>query len=131
MARKGWSGLSADYRARIERAGMTRADYEAGQSLQKARGHAATPENPRAYDPQKYQRYHQERGRLETQLEARKQALWGQSARWNGRRAKENVRANVPSVKELRWAMSASDDELMEKASEIDSSKEYAWLGYH
>jgi hypothetical protein len=39
VARKGWDRLSADYRARLERHGITRTQYDSGASLQKARGH--------------------------------------------------------------------------------------------
>lgn len=46
MARKGWDDLSNSYRGRLERAGFTRERYEAGESLARARGHAATPEHP-------------------------------------------------------------------------------------
>lgn len=129
MARKGWQSLSADYRRRMERAGMTQQDYEAGHSLQKARGHANTPENPRSYDAQKYQKYHSERTRLERELNDRKQQLFGGSVRWDDNRSKYNIREYPPSLKDIRWAVAADDEELLDAFRE--SPQEYAWLGYH
>lgn len=37
--RKGWETLSDKYRRRLERAGISRADYESGAPLHKGRGH--------------------------------------------------------------------------------------------
>jgi hypothetical protein len=45
MARAGWNNISARTRARYERAGITRSDYDRGASLQVARGHGTTPEH--------------------------------------------------------------------------------------
>lgn len=39
MARKSWDRLSDNYRARLERKGVTRSAYESGTSMQGARGH--------------------------------------------------------------------------------------------
>ena len=39
MARKGWDQLTAPYRARLERAGITRETHAAGVPLRAARGH--------------------------------------------------------------------------------------------
>lgn len=39
MARKGWDQLSAPYRARLERNGITRESHAQGVSLRAARGH--------------------------------------------------------------------------------------------
>jgi hypothetical protein len=38
--RRGWDALSAEYRARLERGGITRESYGAGESLRTARGHS-------------------------------------------------------------------------------------------
>lgn len=56
---RNWEALSATYRGRLERGGVTRSAYESGVSLSGARGHAATPERPsRAVKhPAKYQAY--------------------------------------------------------------------------
>lgn len=46
MIRRGWSSLSAKYRERLARGGISQGKYESGASLRKARGHARTPERP-------------------------------------------------------------------------------------
>jgi hypothetical protein len=130
MARKGWGALSPTYKTRLEKAGMTRADYEAGGSLQKARGHATTPENPRAYSPTKYPKYHATRTQLITQLEARKQQIFGSRPRWDSQASRDNIRNYPPTVSQLRWANSL-DDEEFEDALDQASDDEYAWFGYH
>jgi len=43
---RSWQALSASYRSRLERGGITRAAYESGASVTAARGHARTPERP-------------------------------------------------------------------------------------
>jgi hypothetical protein len=59
MARKAWASLSAPYRARLQRGGITETAYREGRPLTAARGHAATPERPvRALSrPVRYERY--------------------------------------------------------------------------
>lgn len=47
MARKGWDSLSASYRGRLERKGITRVQYDSGASLQRARGHTREGERLR------------------------------------------------------------------------------------
>lgn len=48
MPRRGsWTALSASYRARLERGGVTAEHYESGGSLTKARGHAPGEEYQR------------------------------------------------------------------------------------
>jgi hypothetical protein len=41
-----WEALKEAYRKRLTKAGITKAKYEAGESLQAARGHKNTPEHP-------------------------------------------------------------------------------------
>lgn len=43
---RNWQSLSPAYRARLQRGGITRRQYERGASLSKARGHSKTPERP-------------------------------------------------------------------------------------
>jgi hypothetical protein len=57
-ARKGWDSLSAGYRKRLERSGISKRDYQNGVSLSRARGHEKTPERPeRAYKGKNAARY--------------------------------------------------------------------------
>jgi len=58
--RKEWDSLTPTYRARLSRAGITKAGFEGGASIQKARGHAATPEHGVAQalkNPAKFSKY--------------------------------------------------------------------------
>lgn len=62
MSRRGWDNLSAQYRARLQRSGTTRRQYESGASLRKARGHAQTPEHPgQGVSRPEFQPYYQQR----------------------------------------------------------------------
>jgi hypothetical protein len=129
MARKGWNSLSPAYRARIEKAGLTQKDYEAGTSLSRARGHANTPENPRSYDPNKYKKYAAERKRLTAQVEQRKQDVFGDSERWNRGRSDRAIREKPPSLKLMRWALAATDQEIADAIREDPET--YRFLMYH
>lgn len=137
MARKGWGSLSAGYRARLEKAGISRADYESGQGLSKARGHAKTPEHPgRKIDPQRYPEYLSERQRLMREFEERKAQLWGDKPSrskgrpgFSSRRSKDNVRQGKMSNKMLRWALEADEGDLIDAITE--DSEAYAFIGYH
>ena len=42
MARKGWDSLSAKYRARLQKGGISKTKYESGEKLHKARGHISS-----------------------------------------------------------------------------------------
>lgn len=129
MARKGWNSLSPSYRARIEKAGLTQKDYEAGASLSKARGHANTPENPRSYDPQKYQKYNTVRNQLISQVEQRKEQLFGDRARWSKTRSDRAIREKPPSLAQMRWALQASDQEIVDAIREDPET--WQFLTYH
>jgi hypothetical protein len=45
VKRRAWEALSATYRKRLQRHGITRSQYENGRPLSGARGHGATPEH--------------------------------------------------------------------------------------
>lgn len=129
MARKGWDQLKADYRNRLERNGVTRADYERGASLKAGRGHERTPERPSLSNPQKFPEYHRERQRLVNAVNHKKQQIFGSSPKWNPNKAKANIIKYSPSMALLRWAENASEDEWLDAIRE--SSEVYSFLGYH
>jgi hypothetical protein len=129
MARKGWNSLSPAYRARIEKAGLTQADYEAGTSLTRARGHANTPERPSSYNPTKYQKYNTERNKLIAKVEQRKQELFGDSARWSKGRSDRIIREKPPSLALMRWALEADDGEIIDAIREDPET--FHFLCYH
>ena len=57
MARN-WNTLSPTYRNRLVKAGITKAQYQVGAPLSKARGHSQTPEHPsEAHKKPQYARY--------------------------------------------------------------------------
>lgn len=47
--RKAWSDLTPAYRSRLERSGISRSDFERGENIRAARGHAVTPERLTGY----------------------------------------------------------------------------------
>ncbi len=61
---RNWDALSANYRRRLGRAGISQRDYEAGVNLSAARGHARTPERPQVAvrNPARYPEYVRKRG---------------------------------------------------------------------
>jgi len=129
MARKGWDSLSPGYRQRLEKSGIGKAGYDRGESLQKARGHAQTPERPKASNAQQFPRYHNERQKLVNAVNRKKQDFFGTSPKWNPQRAKANMSKHPPSLAKLRWALDASYEDWLDAIRE--SPEEYAWLGYH
>jgi len=129
MARKGWNSLSPAYRARIEKAGLTQKDYEAGTPLSRARGHAQTPEHPRSYDPQKYQKYNAERTRLTGKVEQRKAELFGNRPRWDKEKSDRAIREKPPSLANMRWALDADDEDILDAIREDPDT--YHFLMYH
>jgi len=129
MARKGWDSLSPGYRARIEKAGLTRADYEVGQSLQKARGHANTPEHPRQFDASKYPKYASERRRLTSQVEQKKHRIFSGGPKWNPNKSRAHIRDKPPSMKLLRWAINADEQDILNAIREDPET--FYFLGYH
>lgn len=114
---------------RLEKSGISQADYESGQSIQKARGHAATPEHPRDYNPVRYAAYHQSRTSLEAQLEDRKRQLWGDSPRWSDNKSQDNIRKYPPTLAQIRWALQADDEDIIDAIRENPDT--YKFLYYH
>ena len=128
MPRKGWNALSANYRARLQKAGITQADYEAGQSIQKARGHLHTPERPILANPNKHQSYVAERKRLTDRLVQHKQDFFGTSPKWNPTRAVRPFQSAPPPMRLMRkWVTYSKQDWL----DAIREEPEYIrFLGY-
>jgi hypothetical protein len=127
MARKGWASLSANYRARLEKAGISKRDYEQGQSIRAARGHAQTPERPS--QAKNFPTYHAEQTRLINTMVARKNAFFNTSPKWNPVRAAKPFKDNPPSIKLLRvWSKMSREEWLDEIRTEPDTA---TYLGYH
>lgn len=130
MARKGWDSLSPNYRKRLQQGGISRSDYEKGQSLSKARGHESTPEHPRQkVDRDKYARYYAERDILIHQLEAKKRQIFGDSPRWTEERSRSNIRAAPVSNAALRWALNHGEEEWLDAIRQDPEA--FRFLCYH
>lgn len=138
MARKGWGQLSDTYRRRLERNGVSRQDYESGISLAGARGHAATPERPERAEtkPEQYQEYIFKRDQLVDQIMEIKRAAFGQSGKWNEKRAKKAVthhpKGKVRSQASLNrvWKAIRNTDDLYTTMVDLEDDDKDA-LYYH
>lgn len=129
MARKGWNALSPGYQARLKKAGISRSDYEEGQSIKAARGHAVTPERPSQANPNTHTAYVTERNRLISRIVQKKQGWFGTSPKWNPTRSMRPFKDNPPAMANLkRWA-DLSREEWLDALREDDTTT--AFLGYH
>lgn len=127
MARKGWNALSANYRSRLEKAGITQRDYEKGRSIQAARGHAATPERPS--QSANFPRYQAEQTRLINRVVALKQHYFSTAPKWNPVKAAKPFMDNPPSLALLKkWANMSREEWIDALRNERDT---IAFLGYH
>lgn len=127
--RKGWDALKASTRERYEKNGISRSDYDGGASLKKARGHEKTPEHPNQYNPKDFPDYNRERKKLEKELAERKKDLWGENPRYNPKNAEKYIRERPPPLRLMRWAIEASEEELLDALREDPET--FAFLGYH
>lgn len=143
MARS-WEGLSPAYRARLQRAGITRKAYENGAPVTAARGHARTPERPeRALKkPDRYEGYLQTRAELVKRVVARKKELFGGTMRYkrnrrgkmvyekafNEQESREAVERYNPSMGLMRRFLAMDDFEPFEV---IRADTEWEFLFYH
>ena len=128
MARKGWNSLSAGYKARLEKAGISRKDYEQGHSIQAARGHAKTPERP-TQKGGNFPQYQAERDRLTRRVVDLKQAYFGTTPVFNPRKAVARFKKDPPAMADLRHWASLSKEEWVSAIRQDPSAA--AYLGYH
>ena len=124
-----WSALTPAYRARLERSGISRRDYESGASVQAARGHATTPEH--AGGELSY-------NQLATKIANWKQQEYGNGNSFNERRSREAASRSPKTGKKhdiaIMFAISRAIDDgispfdiLDEQGIDIDDSP----LPYH
>jgi hypothetical protein len=101
--RRNWDALSAGYRKRLQSAGITRRQYESGASLEKARGHAETPERPERAEknPTKYAKYVAKKQKIIDGIQEFKEAKWGHRPKWNKKRSEMAVKKD-PGTGKLR-----------------------------
>lgn len=102
MARN-WAGLSSAYRTRLERAGISRSDYESGVSSTKARGHGNTPEHPERAEsnPAKYPGYTSAKTQLINDIQWVKRGLFQSTGKFNNGNSKNSIKHD-PDTGKLR-----------------------------
>lgn len=127
MARKGWSTLSPGYRARLEKAGISKREYEGGQSIREARGHKATPERPT--QAAAFPTYQAERQRLTDKLAARKHYMFSTRPIWNPRKSNARFQKEPPSMASMRKWVKFTREEWLDAIRE--NPEIAAYLGYH
>lgn len=129
MPRKGWSSLSPEYRARLEKNGISKSDYESGASIQSARGHSRTPERPigSTTNPQ-FQQYVFERNKLIQRIVQHKEEWFSRKPMYNAIRSGKPYRDNPPTTAQLRqWANMTREEWL----DEIRAGNDLTFFGYH
>jgi hypothetical protein len=128
---RNWDTLSAAYRKRLERAGITKRQYESGASLEKARGHGQTPEHPeRAREPEpgkpdKYKRYRDKIKNAIKYIQEFKESKWGNRPKWNSKRSEMNVRKD-PGTGKPRGTKDLQYIKAM-----VDIAKRDTWMDWH
>jgi hypothetical protein len=127
MARKGWTQLSAGYRARLEKAGISQTDYERGESIRAARGHATTPERPT--QSQNFPMYKAQRTQLTYALLRKKKEFFSGSGKWNPIAAARKYKSAPPPMALMKQWLKMSKEEWL-NAIRADTES-IAYLGYH
>lgn len=133
--RKPWESLSQSYRDRLTKKGITPEMHSRGASIKAARGHEHTPERPtQSRGKKEYSDYNSRRRSLVSQVNRRKQQLWGDTHDYHPARSRRITDSgsdseHAPSLSKLQWAANATDDELERMAASKD--EEYSFLWYH
>lgn len=137
---RNWNALSDSYRQRLERAGVSRREYERGVSLSSARGHATTPERPSQASPERHSDYFNRRERLINSIQSMKRELYGTKEAFNSKRSREAIDKNPKtgrsrSIKELERAerkiAAMVDGEDYEEFYDEPEDYDDDWLYYH
>ena len=130
MARKGWDQLTPGYRQRLERAGISKRDYETQAPIKKARGHERTPERPSSHKPAQFPQYENKRQQIVADLVAAKRRFFSDSPKWNPRKARLNAnKTNKPLAWMRHFAYEADSLEWLDAIREDNEAA--AILGYH
>jgi len=135
--RRVWSALSQSYRTRLQRNGITKAQYESGMSLKAARGHAQTPESPREYarNPNKFTAYRNRRLPLAKRIAEKKERVFRDRIRFNEKRSTRYVKEGAQDVKpptlaQLRFLDGLSDEEFDDFQYEHRVDEDWNFLWY-
>lgn len=135
-----WSSLSAAYRARLTRAGISPRDYEAGASLKAARGHSQTPEKPSEYakHPGKFRKYAERRKPLTQEVGAKKERIFRNRIKYDGPNSwqyvtKGNSKEKIlpPTLAQLALVAAMTDEEFEDFQYEKKEDDDWRFLWYH
>lgn len=129
MARKGFNALSTAYRKRLEKAGITQADYDSGASLAGARGHLHTPERPSQVNPAKHANYLQRRDTLIQQVIRKKHYYFSMAPKWNPAHDTKAFENNPPSIATLKFWSGLTREEWIDAIRQDRDVTPF--LGYH
>lgn len=150
--RRGWELLSEKYRSRLVKGGMTKARYEAGESLKAVRGHKATPENKRELEkhPEKFEgykerqkKYREERKALVDRVIEKKKRAFEYTVMWNEESSKKFVRnpeymtkkhgleVKKPTVAKLRKIDKMTLEEFIDYQYMVRRDDDWRFLWYH
>lgn len=125
--RKGWDQLSDKYRARLEKNGVSKRDYDSGGGLRSARGHSATPERPTGAAA--FPDYQRERIRLTDKVVYNKHFYFSTSPKYNMRKERTAFIMQPPPLRLLRYWGSLTKEEWVNAIRENPETAKY--LGYH
>jgi hypothetical protein len=143
--RRVWETLNETYRTRLQKGGIGKEQYERGDSLKAARGHATTPENAREYqkNPERFKEYRQRRKAIIDRVTAKKKEAFEFTLRWNEENSGNFVR-NPPKLKkkyglEVRRATMAqlkkidamTVEDLVTYQYEVRVEDDWRFLWYH
>jgi hypothetical protein len=143
--RRVWETLSAKYRTRLEKGGITKAKYEAGESLKAARGHATTPENAREYhkNPERFKEYRQRRKALVDRVVEKKKQAFEWTLRWNEESSKKFVRnpeymakkhgieVRRATMAQLRMIDGMTVEQIVDYQYEVRQDDDWRFMWYH
>ena len=135
--RRVWSALSPSYRTRLQRKGVTQAQYESGVSLKAARGHAQTPESPTEYarHPGRFTAYRDRRKPLVKRIQEKKERIFGPRIRFSSERSSRYVKEGAADIKppttaQLRFLDVLSDEEFDDWQYEHREDEDWNFLWY-
>jgi hypothetical protein len=143
--RRVWETLSESYRARLQKGGITKSKYEAGESLKAARGHATTPENSREYqrNPGRFKEYRERRKSIIDRVVAKKKEAFEWTIRWNEENSGDFVRNPIKLKKKygldvkratmarLKAIDAMTVEQLVDAQYEKRQDDDWRFLWYH
>jgi hypothetical protein len=147
--RRGWETLTEKYRSRLVKGGISKAQYERGESLKKARGHSKTPENAAEFEREqkknpvnpRFKEYRERRKGLIERVQRKKVDAFQYTLRWNEEHSDEYVRkggpkeaepkVTPPKLADLRKIDGMTVEELVNWQYDHKFEDDWRFLWYH